>query len=214
MSRHFFQFKRSITANDGHDDAELAAADSTFKLPPIMGSNTRITSTSDSAICDNNIEENYSMCSDKSLFSTRTSFESNSHTFLRLPPLVHQTSISSCDSVDSCLSSPSRHTSFSTDCESSSMRSLSTKSSTSTHGDSFTVPTVRIQELERSHKFKRPHSPSERLFHHAHAGGANLLKQSLTPKLSADLSWAAENAMFLLEQDEQVVLAAEESDSD
>lgn len=107
----------------------------------------------------------------------------------KLPPLaktVSNSSINSCDSWESVTSRRSQASDYTT---------AVTSSSKSVSGDAFNVPITRIHQMEKSHKFKRPSSPSDRLFQ---SQNPNLLKKSLTPKAAAELFWEYESECMAL----------------
>ncbi len=97
---------------------------------------------------------------------------------IKLPPIFNV----SYDSWDGISSS---HSSFSLgEGSTKSCNSLSSKSSR--NGDLFTVPAIRIRQFEKSTNYKRPNSPSDSV------QVSNLLKKSLTAKLSASRLWDTE----------------------
>lgn len=107
----------------------------------------------------------------------------------KLPPLaksVSNCSINSCDSWESTTSRRSQTSDYTT---------TVTSSSKSVSGDAFNVPIARIHQLEKSQKYRRPSSPSDRLFQ---SQNPNLLKTSLTPKAAAELFWEYESECMAL----------------
>lgn len=118
-------------------------------------------------------EENISTLNEN--FNDSDSPSLSPYSSIKLPPIFNV----SYDSWDGISSS---HSSFSLgEGSTKSCNSLSSKSSR--NGDLFTVPANRIRQLEKLTNFKRPNSPSDT------AQVSNLLKKSLTSKLSASRLW-------------------------